>query len=364
MAILALVVVLFLSACSDDKIKPEVQSIDEVANRFIEETHYPGLSIAIYKNSETVFSHSYGYSDIHLKTPFSSDEVLALGSNVKTLVAASILLLEESNKLKLTDKVNQHLPFKLRQENGVTIKDMLCHVSDLPDVFGGESFENYSWQKAISQKEFIDKLNENNEQISPRTEYRYNNTAYFLLGLVIEHISNQPLGDYFRERLFSPLQIDQAYYLADSYYYPQLAKMYEIDGNDALDYEDPVDYRVVAGAGALGGNISSYSKLFSGILAGSILSETSKAKMKTPCKLADGTFAINTKNQKTGLGVEITETDAGIIYSRGGAMNGHVSAIYHFEKAGLTLAIVGNAFMPLAGVLDAIVENNLYQQFN
>ena len=358
-------VVLFtLLSCTEKKVIDSASGIDEVVNEFMVKTKYQGLSITAHKNGEFIFDNSYGYSNAESRIPFSTEEVMALGSNAKTLVAASILLLEEQEKLELTDSINEHLPFKIHYADAVTIKDMLCHMSDIPDVFGGKSFENYQWQKAKSQKEFIDKLNESKDEIFPQVEYRYNNTAYFLLGLTIEHLSNQPLGDYFREQFFSPLSLDSAYYLGDSFYYPKLAKMYEISNNKVVDYESPVDYRIVAGAGALGGDIKSYTTLFSEILTGSVLSDGSKLKMKTPCVLADGTLSVNSRKQKSGLGIEISEINSQIVFSRGGAMNGHVSALYHFEKTGLTMAVVGNTILRLHPVLESIFEKKLHHQFS
>jgi CubicO group peptidase (beta-lactamase class C family) len=362
--LLTFIVLITLFSCSEHEINHSVLGIDDVVDDFMDKTQYPGLSLALHKNGAFVFEKPYGLSNVKLTTSFSMEEVIALGSNVKTLVAASILLLDEQNKIELTDNINKHLPFKISNAGTVTIKDMLCHTSDFPDVFGGESFENYQWQKAKSQKEFIDKINEGNKEITPQIEYRYNNTAYFLLGLAIEHISNQPLGDYFREQFFSPLGLDHAYYLGDSFYYPKLAKMYEVNDSIVMDYESPVDYRLVAGAGALGGDIKSYITLFSEILTGSILSDKSKLKMKTPCLLADGSIVMNSKKQKSGLGIEISEIDSQVVFSRGGAINGHVSAIYHVEKTGLTMAVVGNAFMPLSPVVDSILEKKLHAQFN
>lgn len=351
-------------ANSVEAISDSAKGIDEVVTKFIDKTQYPGLSIAAFNKNNMIFAKAYGVSNIKTMAPFTLKENLALGSNVKTLVAAAVLQLTENNKLNLSDKLSQHIPFKLKQANMITIEDLLCHVSDIPDVFGGEGYENYHWQKASSQKEFINKLNENNREISPRSEYRYNNTGYFLLGMVIEHLSHQPLGDYFRERFFTPIHVDNAYYLGDSFYNPKLAKMYQVGDRKMEDYQDPVDYRIVAGAGALGGDIESYGKLFSAILSGSVISDQSKTKMKTPCLLADGSFAENRKKQKTGLGIEISEINSQTVFSRGGAMNGHVSAIYHFENTGLTMAIVGNAFMRLAPVLDTVFEKELERQFN
>jgi hypothetical protein len=81
--------------------------------------------------------------------------------------------------------------------------------------------------------------------------------------------------------------------------------------------------------------------------------------MKTPCTLSDGSKVVNAKGQNIGLGIEISEINSQRLFSRGGAMNGHVSAIYHVEQTGLTLAIVGNTFMRLAHIIETMLEQEL-----
>lgn len=337
--------------------------IDQLVDQFMAKSQYVGLAIGARQAGKSVFTKAYGFSDRKTRQAFLADENMALGSNAKTLTAAGILLLAERGALKITDKLGEHLPFTLKQGDATSLQDVLCHVSGLPDVFGGEGYEDYLWQNVKSQKEFIDKLNQSTATKTSGIKYQYNNTGYFLLGMVIEHVSNQPLGDFYREKFFAPLQLDKAYYLGDSFYSARLAPMYESDDGKVVEYEGPVEYRIPAGAGALGGDLDAYLTLFSQILTGPILSEQSKKQMKTPCSLSDGTKVVNAKKQNIGLGIEISQINSQRLFSRGGAMNGHVSAIYHVEETGLTLAIVGNTLMRLAHVLDAIIEQELHLMF-
>jgi D-alanyl-D-alanine carboxypeptidase len=336
-----------------------LSEVDQLVNKFMDKSQYVGLAIGAQQDGKSVFSKAYGFSDRETGQRFLVDENMALGSNAKTLTAASILLLAQRGVLKLTDRLSDHLPFTIKQDDVMSLHDLLCHVSGMPDVFGGKGYEDYIWQNAQSQKEFIDKVNENTEPQRPGIKYQYNNTGYFLLGMVIEHVTNQPLGDFYREQFFSPLQLEKAYYLGDSFYSPKLAKMYETDNDVVQVYQGPVEYRIPAAAGSLGGDLDTYMKLFTQILTGKILSEPSKKQMKTACTLSDGTKVVNNKKQNIGLGIEISEINSQRLFSRGGAMNGHVSAIYHVEETGLTLAIVGNTFMRLAHLLDVIIEQKL-----
>lgn len=363
MRYLCLVSLLLIGCGGSNQDEAPITTIDGIANRFIDQRQYVGLAIAAKHRHQMVFQQAWGYSDYVNKKTFTTDEMLALGSNAKTLTAAGILLLEDSNQLKLSDKLSKHLPYDLNFANNVTLNDLLCHTSGIPDVYGGGIFENYYWQGAKSHKELVDKLNQSISPVNPGIRYQYNNTGYFLLGLVLEHLSHQSLGDFYREHIFRPLKLQNAYYLADAFYAPKLTPAWQIEDGDVKVYTDPVEYRIVAGAGALGGDIQSYIHLFQGMISGEVLTKSAKNKMQSPCTFSNGKIVLNKQNQQIGLGIEMFETDNQRIFTRGGALNGHVSAIYHFEDSDLTLGIVGNTFLPLAGVLHNIVEQGLHHPF-
>jgi hypothetical protein len=80
--------------------------------------------------------------------------------------------------------------------------------------------------------------------------------------------------------------------------------------------------------------------------------------MHTPCLLKNGETVVNAKGQQIGLGIEIHITDDEIVFSRGGALNGYVSAVYHFSKQNITVGVVGNTWAPLAPLLDELIEKN------
>ena len=321
------------------------------------EHEYVGLAIAAIKDDELVFKQEYGYLDLTKKEPFSVNEVISLGSNAKTTTASAILLLQEKGLLKVSDTLDKHLPYSLKGSEQVTLYEMLCHSSDLPDVFGVGEFENYEWQKAKSTKELINKLNSTTSLRNRTESYRYNNTAYFLLGLVVEHLSHQNLGDFYREYIFNNAQ-KNIYYLGDSYYSPTLTPSFEKIGTKVSPYESPVEYRIVGGAGALGGDLVSYLHLFQQLMSGNILQSQSKAQMLSFCKFDDGNYVVNEKNQHIGFGVEMSNINGEKVYSRGGALNGYVSAVYYFPSKNLTVGITGNTWAPLAPLLERIFKTN------
>lgn len=356
-SLLVFVLIAVITACNDDNNPPPKNSFTEIVQSYMHEHEYVGLAIAAIKGDELVFKREFGYLDLAKRAPFSVNEVISLGSNAKTVTASAILKLQEKGLLNISDSLAKHLPYDLKGSENVSLYEMLCHSSDLPDVFGVGEFENYEWQKAKSQKELVDKLNSTSELPNAGNSYSYNNTAYFLLGLVVEHLSNQSLGDFYRENIFKQAS-DNIYYLGDAHYMPQLSPSFEKIGFSVSPYESPVEYRIVGGAGALGGDLISYLHLFKNLVDGNVLSKQSQAQMLTPCVFNDGAYVVNEKKQHIGLGVEISTINSEKVYSRGGALNGYVSAVYYFPSRNLTVGITGNTWAPLAPLLESLFKTN------
>ncbi|MDK2593976.1 serine hydrolase domain-containing protein [Pseudoalteromonas obscura] len=346
-------VFLLLTGCNQHENADD--EIDRAVAEFSSKNSYVGLAISAVKGERTIESRQYGFADKALGVPFDQSSLISLGSNAKTVIAAAILQLEERGLLETTDTIQQHFPFELKYFGQVTVGELLCHTSGIPDVFNEEQFQNYRWQKSVSQKEFVDKLNEKPIVIQSGTRYSYNNTGFFLLGMVIEHLSNQPIGDFLREEIFPQAKDPNLYYLGDSFYQPALVTAYEqgIFGNTV--YQDPVEYRVVGGAGALGGNLTSYIKLFRAIFSGKVLTTASLNKMTTPCRYKNKDIVRNKQGQQVGLGIEITQLGGQLAFTRGGALNGYVSTIYHIPATNTTYGITGNTWSPLAPLLEEII---------
>lgn len=350
-----IILLFILSGCSENNYPSIQDEFDLIINKFMKENDYVGLSIGALKHDKVVFDRSYGYSNKSNSQSYSSNTPISLGSNAKTLTASAVLLLQERGLLNIEDSLVKHLPFDLNYSDRVTLHEMLCHSSDLPNVFGVGKFENYAWQQARSQKEFIDKLNVASYIPKAGESYRYNNTAYFLLGMVVEHVTSQGLGDFFRENIFKQMPATSLHYLGDSYYSPILSPSYEKNG---YLYESPVEYRIVGGAGALAGDLISYLRMFTSLVSGQILDSDSSALMFSLCKFKDGSEVVNGKKQNIGLGIEISEINGETVYSRGGALNGYVSEVYYFPERNLTIGVTGNTWAPLAPLLEKLFENN------
>ena len=109
---------------SIDKIFEEWNSID-----------VPGGAFAVVRDGSIIYSNGYGSADLEHDIPITPKTVFYLASVSKQFVAFCILLLEEQEKLKLTDPVQKYLPDFPEYKNPITIAHLIHHISGLKDYF-------------------------------------------------------------------------------------------------------------------------------------------------------------------------------------------------------------------------------------
>ncbi|NMP31525.1 beta-lactamase family protein [Thalassotalea sp. M1531] len=309
-----------------------------IANQFISESGYVGLSVAAQQGGKELFNLSFGHTDIERTHPFTMNTVVALGSNMKVVTANFIHQLSEQQKIDINAPFGRYLRNNIKYGNKVKIKDLLCHTSGLPNVFGEGEFLDYHWEKALSKKELLDRINSSVINPVPNNKYEYNNTGYLILGWIIEDVTGMTLGDYTREHLIKPHNLQKTYYLGDTFHIPNFSDGFQSkNGNlQAIPQEELIEYRVVGGAGALGGTLSDYNKWFSLVAKGKLVSAKTKQLMQTPCKLNSG------ENAPEALGIEWSEVEGEKALNGGGVVNGFLSLSYYFPEYDLTIGFVGN----------------------
>jgi CubicO group peptidase (beta-lactamase class C family) len=149
-----------------------------------------------------IFKNSYGLADLETKTNLNSTTNFNIGSLTKQFTAFAILQLVESKKLSLDDHLDKFFPgLNKKVAETITIKELLTHSSGLIDHY------DLCDTKTMKHAHINDVLNAikntDSTYFVPGSHFRYSNTAYCLLSLIIEKISGEelcpiPKGKYFR----------------------------------------------------------------------------------------------------------------------------------------------------------------------
>jgi CubicO group peptidase (beta-lactamase class C family)/microsomal dipeptidase-like Zn-dependent dipeptidase len=162
----------------------------------------PGASVLVLRDGVPVVRRSYGLADVEVRTPATPATNYRLASMTKQFTAAAVLLLAEAGKLTLDDPVRRWLPELPAVTQGVTIRHLLTHTGGLID------YEDFVPDDA-PQVHDADVLNilakQDRVYFAPGTSYRYSNSGYSLLSLVVARTAGRTFASYLREHVFEPL---------------------------------------------------------------------------------------------------------------------------------------------------------------
>lgn len=176
-------------------------------------------------------------------------EYIDIGSCTKMFTAASVLQLVEEGKIKLTDRLTEIFPDEsilrgmlvingIDYIDSVTLLNLLNHTSGIPDYFrsndsieisihGDSSLRFIPWDLVAIAKEI------NKPEFIPGSMYKYSNTNYILLGLIIEKFSKMNYADYIVKNILQPLGMENTFLPSvftlpgrkDGHYHKKLSQM-------------------------------------------------------------------------------------------------------------------------------------------
>ncbi len=167
----------------------------------------PGAVIAIQKNHRVIFKKAYGLADLHSGRPITADGNFNIGSLTKQFTAFVVLELYYEGKFSLSDSIGKF--FKLQTPlSSIRISQLLNHSSGIPDHYG---FTDTSQVKHATDKDVLSAIRlADTLYFISGTHYRYSNTAYCLLGMLIEKLSGKSYPTYINQKIFQPLGMEGA----------------------------------------------------------------------------------------------------------------------------------------------------------
>ena len=163
----------------------------------------PGAVLLVLKNGKPLVRRGYGRSDLERETEAGPATNYRLASVSKAFTAGAVLLLVQDGKLSLDDPVRKWLPTLPEVAAGITLHDLLAHTSGVIeyDELAAKPYEGQL--RDIDVLRLLEK--ENRLYFEPGSTYRYSNSGYALLALVVERASGVGFPDYMRSRIFEPL---------------------------------------------------------------------------------------------------------------------------------------------------------------
>jgi CubicO group peptidase (beta-lactamase class C family) len=177
--------------------------IDELMRAY--QGDVPGACVLVLHDGVPTLRRAYGLANVEGQVAATAATNYRLASITKQFTSAAILLLAEDGRLSIDDPVRGWLPSLPDPANEATVRHLLTHTSGLID------YEDVIPDGTSAQLHDADVLRlleaQNRRYFAPGTQYRYSNSGYALLALIVGHASGQDFATFLRERIFQPLRM-------------------------------------------------------------------------------------------------------------------------------------------------------------
>lgn len=314
-----------------------------------------GLSVGVVRGRDTLLLRGYGKADLELDVITPPRAIYEIGSVTKQFTAVALLQLRDAGKLSLDDPLTKYFPTFDTHGNTVTVRDLLSHTSGIRSYTEMPAFGTIV-ARQLPRDTLVRLISQAPFDFPTGTQARYNNSAYFLAGLIIEQVSGQSYGDYVAEHLFRPAGMRDASYCSESRLTPRKVKGYDVAPDPARrrpagDSAPPPLVLVNRGfishtwpyaAGSLCASVPDLLAWNRALHGGMVLRPASYQELITPGVLTDGTRLRYAK------ALSLRQVGGHRLISHGGAINGFLAESQYYPDDSLTVVVLANTAGPVA----------------
>ena len=309
--------------------------VDSLAKAFLADPQSPGLSIAVIRaGRDTLVYEGYGKADLENDLPATPATVYRIGSITKQFTAAAVMRLVEKGSVHLGDSIGKYLPKLPRAWRPVKVRQLLNHTSGIPSYTDlGDSWAR-RWGEYMSPDTLVALTAGKPMDFPPGTGWRYDNTGYVVLGMLLEKVTGQPYAAYVDSTLFQPLGLTHTHYCDRAPLIPHRARGYQREGSDFTN-APYINMSQPYSAGALCSTVGDLARWNRLLATGKVVSPASYGRMTTP----EGDAALN----HYGFGLVRGAIGSHPMIEHGGGIHGFITANAYFPSDSLSITVLTNA---------------------
>ena len=226
-----------------------LRRLDQMLQRRVDGSDIAGAVTIVARKAKIVHLQAFGVRDLESKQPMTTDTIFRIASMTKPVAGLAIMMMIEEGKVRLTDPVSRYIPefkhmkvavaqtgggegrgggpmgaapaqggrgsvpqfYSIPAEREITIRDLLTHVSGLVSgPISTAEASRYARQPNETLADYIPRLGSTPLEFQPGSRWAYSPQAGFdTLGRIVEIASGMPLNQFFRERIFNPLGMEE-----------------------------------------------------------------------------------------------------------------------------------------------------------
>lgn len=327
--------------------------VDTVARRLVADRLTPGLQIAAMRGDRFVYSQGFGFANLETGTPMTPASVVRIGSASKPFMVAALLRLQEQGKLNVDDKLARYLPDFPRADD-VTLRQLLTHISGLSD---------YTHTDKVLQQSRLDytpaELLKLVADLQPQyiglagKQFVYSNSAYVVLGDVMEKAAGLPFAQIVRTLSIDPIGLKHSALDDSAEIVPDRASGYSPDDKAPTGFDNSsfLSISYVMGAGGMRSTCEDFCRFDAALHGGRLIGADSLKAMLTPVKLDNGAIPTERSGPPLapptpapyGMGLYLSEDEHGRVVSHRGGLQGFITFAATYPDSDMRYAFVANA---------------------
>ncbi|MDR7273705.1 serine hydrolase domain-containing protein [Catenuloplanes atrovinosus] len=286
---------------------------------------FPGALAAVRDRAGRTRDLTAGVGDLRTGKRPPADGYVRIGSNTKTFTAVVVLQLVGEGRVGLDRPVETYLPGLVPDGEHITVRQLLQHTSGLAnytDHLGDEEFTE-GRHRYREPRELLDIAFAHAPDFAPGAGWRYSNTGYVVLGLLVQRVTGRPLAEQITERVIDRAGLRETYFpgVGDEAIRTPHPRGYL--GADRVDVTEQ-DPSWGWAAGQMIATPSDLNAFFRALLGGRLLRPAELAEMRRTVDASEGMWP----GARYGLGLASTPLSCGGLYW------GHGGDIPGFETRG------------------------------
>lgn len=284
--------------------------------------------VLVAKGDTIVFDRFYGRANVEWNVAFAPDTRFRIGSMTKQFTAAAVMKLVAQGKVRLDDAASRYVADLPATWRAVTVRQLLDQTAGLPNYTNDPRFSSVS-RLPTRPRALIALVSDKSPEFAAGSEWRYSNTNYLVLGLLIEDVSGKPYAAFLRETLFTPLGMRGTDFDSVNRIIPYRASGYRSEGA-VLTNANYTDESAPFSAGGLVSTGRDLLRWQRALFGKRVLAHRESMLMTTPVK------------EEYAFGLWNHERDGVHQIEHGGQINGFNSEMAYYPESDLTVIVLSN----------------------
>jgi CubicO group peptidase (beta-lactamase class C family) len=348
----ALLTLAFASILAPACLAQSSASVDALFHDF-DRPGVPGASVIVIRDGKVLYHHAYGLADLEARTPANPATNYRLASCTKQFTAMCVMMLAERKTLSYDDPVTKFFPDYPAFGKQVTVRHLLNHTSGL---WAYEELVPPERKTQLKDLDVLDLLERQTKTyFPPGSAYRYSNTGYAHLALIVEKVSGMKFAAFLKQNIFDPLGMKNTVAFEDGISVVANRAYGYSENNGAWERTDQSLTSAVLGDGGIYSSVEDLYKWDQALYTEKLVRRETLKQAFTPATLADG------KKTSYGFGWEIGELRGLPNVHHSGSSMGFRTFVLRFpEKRFTTIVLTNRSNANPDAIADKIAELYLF----